>query len=60
MGLFGFIGNVVGGSVKIAATPIAVLDDVYNVLSGNEVNSTEMLIKSAGKSFEDGIDEIMP
>ena len=60
MGLFGFIGDIVSATVKIAATPIAVVADVVSVATGDEATATKNLIKSAGEDMEDAVDEIMP
>ena len=60
MGLFGFIGEVVSAAVKVAVTPLAVVDDAISVVTGSEPNTTKKLIKSAGKDLEKGVDEIMP
>ena len=60
MGLFGFIGNVVSTTVKIVATPIAVVKDVVNITMGNEATSTRYLIESAGDDLSKACDEITP
>lgn len=60
MGLFDLVGDVVGATVKIALTPVAIVDDVVNVATGNEADTTKNLIKSAGKDLEDATNEILP
>jgi hypothetical protein len=60
MSLFGFLGDIAGATVKVALTPVAVLKDAANVITGNETDSTERLIKEAGKDLSKSIDEIMP
>lgn len=60
MGLFDFIGDVAGATVKVALAPIAVVKDVASVAIGADADSTKNLIKSAGDDISDAIDEIMP
>lgn len=60
MGLFDFIGDVVGATVKVALTPIAVVKDVASVVIGGDANSTKDLIKSAGDDLSNAVDEIIP
>jgi len=60
MGLFGFIGDVVGATVKVVLTPIAVVKDVVNIATDNEASSTKDLLKSAGDDLSNAVDEIMP
>ena len=58
MGLFGFVGNVVSASVKVAATPIAATVDVVKIATGNEADTTKKLLKSVGDDLEDAGDQI--
>jgi len=60
MGLFRFIGDVVGATVKVALTPVAIVKDVVNVATDNEASSTRDLLKSAGNDLSSAVDEIMP
>jgi len=60
MGLFGFIGDVVGATVKVALTPVAIVKDVVNIATDNEANSTKDLVKSAASDLSDAVDEIIP
>ena len=58
MGLFGAIGNLVSGAVKIAVTPIAASIDVVTIATGNEADNTKKLLKSAGEDLAEAGDEI--
>jgi hypothetical protein len=59
MGLFGFLGSVASASVKVVATPLAVVSDVVNVAIGNEADSTKKVINSIGDDVTDSLDEII-
>lgn len=54
----GFFSEIISATVKTALTPIAVVKDVVNVVSGEEPNATKKLLKSAGKDVEKAIDDI--
>lgn len=54
----GFFSNIVGATVKVALTPIAVAKDVVNVISGDQADSTKDLIKSAGDDVEKATEEL--
>ena len=48
----GFLGNIISATVKTVLTPIAVIKDVGNVVTGNEPDATKKLLKSAGKDLD--------
>jgi hypothetical protein len=54
----GFFSNLVGSVVDIALTPVAVVKDVVNVVTGNETNATKTQIEKAGDKLSDAIDDI--
>lgn len=58
MGLFDFISDVASATVKIALTPIAVVKDTIDVVTGQEPEATKELIKSAGNDLEDAANKI--
>lgn len=60
MGLFGFIADIASAGVKVALTPVAIVKDVVNVATGQEVDATKELISSAGDDLEKAVDEVMP
>ena len=49
----GFLSNIISSTVKVALTPVAIVKDVVNVVTGEEADSTKDLIKSAMKDAED-------
>ncbi len=53
----GFFSNLLSGTVKVALTPLAIVKDAVNVATGQEADATKDLLKSAGKDFEDMVDD---
>lgn len=49
----GFFGNIISATVKTVATPIAIVKDVVNVATGEEVNATKKHVESIGDDLED-------
>lgn len=58
MGLFGFIGEIVEATVKVAVTPITIVKDIADVATGNEAENTSKLIESIGENIENGFDKL--
>ena len=59
MGLFDVFLDVISATVKVALTPVAVVKDAVNVATGQEVDATKELIKSAGEDItRDSIDKL--
>lgn len=54
----GFFGSLIGGAVKVALTPVAVVVDVANVVSGQDVTATTDLLDSAMDDLEDAVNSI--
>lgn len=52
----GFFSNILSGVVKVALTPVAVVKDVVNIATGEEADATKDNLKSAGKDFENAMD----
>ena len=50
----GFFSSI----IKVALTPVAIVKDVANVVTGQEPNATENLLESAKDDFNDFIDGI--
>lgn len=59
MGLFGFIGEVVSASVKVAVSPIAIASDVIGSVSDGETESTARLVKGIDQNIEGAFDELL-
>ena len=54
----GFLTNILSATVKTALTPIAVAKDVVNIATGEEIESTKSLLKSAKNDVEEGFEDI--
>jgi hypothetical protein len=54
----GFFSNIISATIKVALTPLAVVKDAVNVVSGEEADATKNLLSSADEDFSDAIDEI--
>ena len=54
----GFFDNIISAAVKTVITPIAIVKDVANVVTGEEVNSTKKHINSIADDVEDAFDDI--
>ena len=53
----GFFSSIISSTVKVALTPLAVVTDAVKVVTGQEADTTKDLLKSAGRDFEDAIDD---
>lgn len=53
----GFFSNIISATVKTVLTPIAVVKDVANIVTGEDANATKKLLQSAGKDVEQAIDD---
>jgi len=54
----GFFGSIISSVVKVALTPVAIVKDVVNIATSEEVDSTKNLLESASEDYEQAIDEI--
>ena len=54
----GFFGNAFSALVKTALTPIAVVKDAVNVVTGEEADATKELLESAGDDVKDAADDL--
>lgn len=54
----GFLSGIFSAAVKTALTPIAVVKDAVNVVTGQEVDDTKKLLESAGDDFKDSVDDL--
>lgn len=52
----GFFSSLVSATVKTALTPLAVVKDAVNVVTGEEADATKELLKSAGEDIEDAFE----
>lgn len=61
MGFFNFLGDMASAAVKVTLSPVALVADVaVKVVTGENPGLAEGAIKSAGKDFEDAVDDILP
>ena len=49
----GFFSNIISATVKTALTPVAIVVDTVNVVTGKEPDTTKDLIESAFEDVED-------
>jgi hypothetical protein len=54
----GFFSNIISATVKTALTPVAVVKDVVNVVTGDEADATKKLLSSAKKDADDAFDDL--
>jgi len=54
----GFLTNLVSAAVKTTLTPIAVVKDVVNIVTGNEPDSIKELLQSASEDVSEAIDDL--
>jgi len=54
----GFFSNLISATVKTALTPVAVVKDTVNVVTGEEPEETKKLIESAGEDLQDAGEEL--
>ena len=54
----GFFGKLIGATVKTVLTPVAIVKDVVNVATGEDVNATKDLIESAGNDLGEALDDL--
>ena len=54
----GFFSNIISATVKTALTPVAIVKDVVNVVTGDEADATKKLLSSAKKDAEDAFDDL--
>jgi len=54
----GFLTNLLSATVKTALTPIAVVKDVVNIATGEDVDATKDLLSSAVSDIAEGLDDL--
>lgn len=52
----GFLSSIVGATVKTVLTPVAVVKDAVNIVSGDSPDSTKELLESIVNDLEEGFD----
>jgi hypothetical protein len=54
----GLLTNIVSATVKTALTPVAILKDAADVISGEEAENTKDLLKSASGDLGRAVDTV--
>jgi hypothetical protein len=54
----GFFSNIISATVKTVLTPVAVVKDVVNVVTGEDADSTKSLLESAQKDASDAFNDL--
>ena len=54
----GFFSNIISATVKTALTPVAIVKDVVNVVTGDDADATKKLLSSAKEDAEDAFDDL--
>ncbi len=54
----GFFTNIVSATIKTALTPVAVVKDAVNIVTGEDADATKNLLSSAAEDATDAFDEI--
>jgi hypothetical protein len=54
----GFFSNIISATVKTVLTPVAVVKDVVNVVTGEDADSTKSLLESAQEDASDAFNDL--
>ena len=54
----GFLSNMFSAAVKTALTPVAIIKDAVNVVTGEEPNATKTLLSSAAEDVADAAEDL--
>lgn len=54
----GFFSGMFSAAVKTALTPLAIVKDAVNVVTGQEVDDTKKLLESAGDDVKEATDDL--
>ena len=54
----GFLSGMFSAVVKTALTPVAVVKDAVNVVTGEEADATKFLLESAAEDVSDAVDDL--
>ena len=54
----GFFGELISATVKTALTPLAVVKDVVNVVTGEDIEATEKTVAGIIDNLENAVDEL--
>lgn len=54
----GFLSGIVSAVVKTALTPVSIVKDAVNVVTGEEADTTKSLLESAAEDVSDAADDL--
>lgn len=54
----GFLSNVLSSAVKVALSPITILQDSANIIDGEKPDATENLLKDASKDLGQAFNDL--
>lgn len=54
----GFLTNLVSATIKTALTPVAVVKDAVNIVSGEEADATKNLLGSAASDVAESVEDL--
>jgi hypothetical protein len=54
----GFLSSIIGATVKTVLTPVAVVKDAVNVLTGESPDSTKELLESIANDLSEGVEDL--
>lgn len=54
----GFLSKMFSATVKTVLTPVAIVKDAVNVVTGEEADATKNLLESAGDDVKEATDDL--
>lgn len=54
----GFLTKMFSATVKAVLTPVAIVKDAANILTGEDADATKSLLESASEDVSDAIDDL--
>jgi hypothetical protein len=54
----GFLSSIIGATVKTVLTPVAVVKDAMNIVSGESPDSTKELLESIVNDLSEGVGDL--
>jgi hypothetical protein len=54
----GFLTNMFSATIKTVLTPVAVIKDTVNIITGEEPDATKSILSSAVEDVEEGFDDL--
>jgi len=54
----GFLSSIIGATVKAVLTPVAVVKDAVNIVSGESPDSTKELLESIVNDLSEGVGDL--